>query len=122
MTGRLLTICEQSPDIGSKLTPFTAQLWLTRFVLLKQTQQFDLLERELSGFGMLDYPDVYYEYAPDLYPGRKGSMIPFSMRLLYAELPHYLKRSDEALDRLYFLAAVVERVRTILPLRLIHFR
>lgn len=38
-------------------------------------------------------------------------MIPFSMRLLHAELPHYLNRSGEALDRLYFLSAVVSRVR-----------
>ena len=111
MTGRLITLHEQI-----KLTPSSAQLWFTRFVLLKQTHQFELLERELSAFGMLDYPDVYFEHAPDLYPGRKGSIIPFSLRLLYAELPHHLKRSGEALDRLYFLAAVVERVTQIIPL------
>lgn len=47
-----------------------------RFVLLKQTRQFNLLERELAAFDRLDNPDVYFEHAPDLYPRRKGS---FSM-------------------------------------------
>ncbi|EUB54407.1 Tetratricopeptide repeat protein [Echinococcus granulosus] len=116
LTGRLLTICGFASDTGAKLTPFSSQLWLVRFVLLKQTRQFDLLERELAAFDRLDNPDVYFEHAPDLYPRRKvlsasiGSMIPFSLRLLHAELPHHLNRSGEALDRLYFLAAVVARV------------
>ncbi|KAL5106989.1 Trafficking protein particle complex subunit 12 [Taenia crassiceps] len=110
LTGRLLTTCGFASDAGAKLTPFSSQLWLARFVLLKQTQQFNLLERELALFDRLDNPDVYFEHAPDLYPRRKGSMIPFSMRLLHAELPHFVGQSGEALDRLYFLAAVVARM------------
>ncbi|KAM7534551.1 hypothetical protein Aperf_G00000116342 [Anoplocephala perfoliata] len=110
MTGRLLAACGYASETGAELTPYTAQLWLTRFVLLKQTQQFELLEKELAAFGRLDNPDVYFEHEPTTYRGRKGSMIPFSLRLLHAELPHYLKRSSEALDRLYFLSAVVSRM------------
>ncbi|VUZ52201.1 unnamed protein product [Hymenolepis diminuta] len=112
MTGRLLAACGHASETGAELTPFTAQLWLIRFVLLKQTQQYELLENELSTFDRLDNPDVYFEYDPIAYKGRKGSMIPFSLRLLHAELPHYLKRSSEALDRLYFLSAVVSRMIT----------
>ncbi|TNN22591.1 Trafficking protein particle complex subunit 12 [Liparis tanakae] len=33
-------------------------------------------------------------------------MVPFSMRLLHAELPQYLAKPQEALDRLYHLKTV----------------
>nr|CUU99480.1 hypothetical transcript [Hymenolepis microstoma] len=112
MTGRLLTASGHASETGAKLIPFTSQLWLIRFVLLKQTQQYEILENELGTFDRLDNPDVYFEHDPVTYKGRKGSMIPFSLRLLHAELPHYLKRSTEALDRLYFLSAVVSRMIT----------
>ena len=72
MTGRLLTAAGHGPEAGARLTPYTAQLWLTRFVLLKQTQQFELMEAEMAALDRLDNPDVYFEHAPHLYPGRKG--------------------------------------------------
>ncbi|VDO80426.1 unnamed protein product [Schistosoma curassoni] len=39
------------------------------------------------------------------------SIIPFSLRLLHAELPFNLNRTNEALDRLYYLLAIIGRVR-----------
>ncbi|KAH9277915.1 Trafficking protein particle complex subunit 12 [Echinococcus granulosus] len=72
LTGRLLTVCGFASDTGTRLTPFSSQLWLVWFVLLKQIQQFDLLERELAAFDRLDNPDIYFEHAPNLYPRRKG--------------------------------------------------
>lgn len=72
MTGRLLSACGYASETGAELTPYTAQLWLTRFILLKQTQQFELLENELFAFGRLDNPDVYFDYRPTTYRGRKG--------------------------------------------------
>lgn len=41
-----------------------------------------------------------------------GSMVPFGMRVLHAELPHYLGRSQEALDRLYYVLAIIQKVWT----------
>uniref|UniRef100_A0A5K3ESI6 TPR_REGION domain-containing protein n=1 Tax=Mesocestoides corti TaxID=53468 RepID=A0A5K3ESI6_MESCO len=114
LTHRLLTSYGHGFDkvgqTSARLTPLTAQLWLLRLSLLKRTQQYALMNQELEAFGTLDYPDVYYEHAPHLYPGRKGSMVPFALRLLYAEAPRFIERQSEALDRLYFLAAVVARL------------
>ena len=39
-----------------------------------------------------------------------GSMVAFGMRLLHAELPHHLGRSQESLDRLYYILAVTQKV------------
>lgn len=41
-----------------------------------------------------------------------GSMVPFSMRLLQAELPQYLAKTQEALDRLHNLRSVCLAVST----------
>lgn len=72
MTGRLLAARGHASETGAELIPFTAQLWLIRFVLLKQTQQYELLENELATFDRLDNPDIYFEYDPITYKGRKG--------------------------------------------------
>nr|CAH8863268.1 unnamed protein product [Trichobilharzia regenti] len=97
---------------GSVLTPYTAQIWLTRLALLVRTRNYELAERELATFQNLDAPNVYFEYTPELYPGRTGSIIPFSLRLLHAELPFHLNRPTEALDRLYYLHAIIVRIRS----------
>ncbi|BHF79039.1 Trafficking protein particle complex subunit 12 [Sparganum proliferum] len=114
LTHRLLTSCGhglgKTGQPSARITPYSAQLWLLRFGLLKQTKQYELMEREFAAFSNLDSPDIYFEYFPTLYPNRKGSIIPFSLRLLYAELPRLLDRKSEALDRLYYLSAVVLRL------------
>lgn len=113
LTRRLLTeagfLEEQG---GATLTPLTGQVWLTRLALLVRTQNYDLAERELASFQTLDAPNVYFEYVPEMYPNRTGSIIPFSLRLLHAELPFYLSRPEEALNRLYYLLDVINRIKT----------
>ena len=42
-----------------------------------------------------------------------GSMVSFAMRLLHADLPHLNGRSQETLDRLYYILAVVRKVTII---------
>ncbi|THD28987.1 Tetratricopeptide repeat protein 15 [Fasciola hepatica] len=112
VTYRLLSNWGYGEDQGGvALTPFTAQIWLTRFALLVRIRNYEVAERELNTFGTLDAPNVYFESSPDLYPGRSGSIIPFSLRLVHAELPFYLGRSEEALDRLYHLIATIGRIQ-----------
>ncbi|XP_056282368.1 trafficking protein particle complex subunit 12 isoform X2 [Pseudoliparis swirei] len=109
LTGRLLTAHGQGYGKAGQPTTHTTdslQLWFVRLALLTKLNLFQNAELECEPFGNLDHPDLYYEYYPSVYPGRRGSVVPFSMRLLHAELPQYLAKPQEALDRLYHLKTI----------------
>lgn len=109
LTGRLLTAHGQGYGKAGQPTSHTTdslQLWFVRLALLTKLNLFQNAELEFEPLGNLDQPDLYYEYYPTVYPGRRGSMVPFSMRLLHAELPQYLAKPQEALDRLHNLKTV----------------
>ncbi|OWF45748.1 trafficking protein particle complex subunit 12-like [Mizuhopecten yessoensis] len=116
LTGRLLTAAGQGSDNQGDTTPptqhtsHTLQLWFCRLSLLMKLKLYNIVESELQGFQNLDTPDLYYEFYPQIYPGRKGTIVSFGMRLLHAELPHYLGRSQEALDRLHYILAVTQKI------------
>ncbi|KAM9786437.1 trafficking protein particle complex subunit 12 [Syngnathus typhle] len=109
LTGRLLTAHGQGYGKAGQPTSHTAnslQLWFVRLALLVKLNLFQNAELEFEPFGDLDQPDLFYEFYPTVYPGRRGSMVPFSMRLLHAELPQHLAKPQEALDRLHILKSV----------------
>ncbi|XP_042356318.1 trafficking protein particle complex subunit 12 [Plectropomus leopardus] len=109
LTGRLLTAHGQGYGKAGQPTSHTTdslQLWFVRLALLTKLNLFQNAELEFEPLGNLDQPDLFYEYYPAVYPGRRGSMVPFSMRLLHAELPQYLAKPQEALDRLHNLKTV----------------
>ncbi|KAL0969286.1 hypothetical protein UPYG_G00225030 [Umbra pygmaea] len=113
LTGRLLTAHGQGYGKAGQPTSHTTdtlQLWFVRLALLTKLSLFPNAEMELDPFGNLDQPDLYYEYYPTTYPGRRGSMVPFSMRVLHAELPQYLAKPQESLDRLHSMRAVCQTI------------
>uniref|UniRef100_A0A7N4NLN8 Trafficking protein particle complex subunit 12 n=1 Tax=Sarcophilus harrisii TaxID=9305 RepID=A0A7N4NLN8_SARHA len=85
-------------------------LWFVRLALLVKLSLFQNAEMEFEPFGNLDQPDLYYEYYPHVYPGRRGSMVPFSMRILHAELQQYLGNPQESLDRLHNLKTICSKI------------
>ena len=64
--------------------------------------------KELSALGDLTGPSWTYEYHPSVYPGRAGSMVPFSLLLLSAMVPAFNEEFGEAARRLYALLALLE--------------
>ncbi|XP_071807713.1 trafficking protein particle complex subunit 12-like [Asterias amurensis] len=113
LTGMLLTSLNQGKGqagLPSKHTPRSFQIWLTRIALLIKLQQYSMAEVECEAFGNLDRPDIYFEYYPDLFPGRKGSMVPFSLRVLHAELPLYLGKHQDSLNRLYHVLDITSKI------------
>ncbi|XP_053681378.1 trafficking protein particle complex subunit 12 [Anopheles nili] len=116
LTARLLTIKQQGFGHAGhpvKHSPHSLQLWFTRLALLVKLGQYEIARVEAEPFESLANPDVFYEfYHPDMHSDRKGSMAPFSFRLLLAELPVYLGAPRLALDRLTELLAVVNQIQS----------
>lgn len=94
----------------SKHSPSSLQVWWIRLALLVKLRQFNVAEAEAAAFGDLDRPDLYYEYYPELYPGRGGSMAPWPLRLLLAELPSHCGRQVEGMNRLFRLLSTVRAI------------
>ncbi|KAM4772849.1 trafficking protein particle complex subunit 12 [Rhinophrynus dorsalis] len=113
LSGRLLTAHGQGYGKSGQPTSHTTdslQLWFVRLSLLMKLGLFQNAEMEFEAFKNLDQPDLYYEYYPHVYPGRRGSMVPFSMRVLHAELRQYLGNPQESLDRLHNMKTVCLKI------------
>ncbi|XP_056420067.1 trafficking protein particle complex subunit 12 [Hyla sarda] len=113
LSGRLLNAHGQGYGKSGQPTNHTTdslQLWFLRLSLLVKLGLFQNAEMEFEPFKNLDQPDLYYEYYPHVYPGRRGSMVPFSMRILHAELRQYLGCPQETLDRLHSMKAICLKI------------
>ncbi|XP_063170102.1 trafficking protein particle complex subunit 12 isoform X2 [Candoia aspera] len=113
LCGRLLTAHGQGygkSGLPTSHTTDSLQIWFVRLALLVKLGLYQNAEMEFEPFGNLDQPDLYYEYYPHVYPGRKGSMVPFSMRILHAELQQYLGNPQESLDRLHSMKTICTKI------------
>ncbi|XP_073905188.1 trafficking protein particle complex subunit 12 [Castor canadensis] len=113
LCGRLLTAHGQGygkSGLPTNHSTDSLQLWFVRLALLVKLGLFQNADMEFEPFGNLDQPDLYYEYYPHVYPGRRGSMVPFSMRILHAELQQYLGNPQESLDRLHRVKTVCSKI------------
>ncbi|XP_075161705.1 trafficking protein particle complex subunit 12-like isoform X2 [Haematobia irritans] len=114
LTGRLLTIYGQGYGrVGqpAKHSPHSLQLWFTRLALLIKLGEYELLQKEAEPFDRLNRPDVFFEFYPEMYPGKIGSIASFSFRLLLAEMPIYLGNPQMALDRLSELYVITNDIK-----------
>lgn len=93
-----------------QLNPQVLQIWFVRISLLVRLRMFSSAEAEINNFRDFESPDLYYQFYQKIYPGQEGSMVPFSFRLLHAELPQHNGNFNLTLDRLYSLLTKVKSV------------
>lgn len=97
-------------DIDPTYSPYSLQIWYLRIACLMKLKLFKEAEYELVQFQEFNKKQYFYEFHSEQYPCRKGSMIPFGLRMLNAELPHYLGRSDDSIQNLYKILSIVQNV------------
>jgi tetratricopeptide (TPR) repeat protein len=71
-------------------------------------RQFQIALHEFSDIGNFEDTKYRYESYPDLYPNRRGSFVPFSLRLIHAEIVS-LTNKERSLDPLYNLLALCQQ-------------
>ncbi|CAH0717639.1 unnamed protein product, partial [Brenthis ino] len=94
----------------TKHTPRSLQLWLTRFAVMCRIKLYEPLLKESEPFGDFSKPDMFYQFYPDAYENRTGSLVPFSLRLLISELPMHVGKPEDAMDRLYAMLDVIQQM------------
>ena len=94
----------------SKHSQSSLQIWLTRLSLLVKLKLFTIAETEAEPFGDLEKPDLFLQYYPEMYGGRQGSLAPWRMRLLLAQIPGFCGKCIESVDRLFRLLARVRKM------------
>ncbi|KAJ8978599.1 hypothetical protein NQ317_006887 [Molorchus minor] len=113
LTAKLLTIYGQGRGRAghpSKHSPHSLQLWFTRIALLIKTKAFNIASAEAEPFRQLDKPDLFYQFYPEMYGGRPGSIASFSFRLLLAELPMHCGKPKDSLAKLFSMLATIKQM------------
>lgn len=80
------------------------QLWNVRLGALVKLRLYQLASAELDKLGDLTRQEFTFEYHQGLFPGQSGSMIPFELRILWANLPGWMKHPHTSIERLTLLA------------------
>jgi len=95
----------------SKHSQSSLQIWFTRLALLVKLRLFTVAEAEADHFGDLDRPDVFFQYYPEMYGSdRRGSLAPWSMRLLLAQLPGLSGKHVLTTNKLFALLFAVRKL------------
>ncbi|KAK0416756.1 hypothetical protein QR680_012663 [Steinernema hermaphroditum] len=104
ITSQILTSLKQGFEQAGKPSMNTVEsfeVWACRFQLLLAVQKYQLLNEEISPFEELDAPDLYFQYRSSYASlGYKGSMIPFSMRLVHAEVLRFTPYPWKSMQRI----------------------
>lgn len=91
------------------------QLWFVRLALLVKLGLFQNAETEFEPFGNLDQPDLYYEYYPQTYPGRRGKALAVNVCAFACMLLRFAHNHASSASLIY---PVLENQRSSLAMRL----
>ncbi|CAG9770994.1 unnamed protein product [Ceutorhynchus assimilis] len=91
-------------------SPQSLQIWYIRIALLVKIKSFAVAQAEAQPFSQLEKPDIFYQYYPELYGNRTGSMASFNFRLLLAELPMICGKPKDSLRKLFCIWATIKRM------------
>ncbi|RNA21317.1 trafficking particle complex subunit 12-like [Brachionus plicatilis] len=93
-------------------TSFSLQIWFIRISILLKTKFFKEAEMELKQFDNFEKAEFFYQTKQ---PGQIGTFVPFGLRILNAELAHYMGNSNESVSNLYKILSIVKKILLDLP-------
>ncbi|KAJ5067702.1 trafficking protein particle complex subunit 12 [Anaeramoeba ignava] len=79
------------------------QIKLIQIIGLIKLELYSRAQDSLQKLGNLNSKQYFYETYPAKFPNRKGSFVPFTLRVLQAEFPYFQGDYDKALENLYTL-------------------
>jgi hypothetical protein len=87
------------------------EIWNCRFQLMMALKMHKLAFEEMATFGELDSPDLYFQYHPE-YKQKNyiGTLVPFNLRIIHAELPKYSAEMSKSYKRLCKLVENIESI------------
>uniref|UniRef100_A0A8C9ER84 Trafficking protein particle complex subunit 12 n=1 Tax=Pavo cristatus TaxID=9049 RepID=A0A8C9ER84_PAVCR len=111
LCGRLLTAHGQGyKKSGLPTNHTTDSLQVNSRISPCHKFQFKIALQMSSHAKILLTPVGYYMYYMCTFTGTFCSMVPFSMRILHAELPQYLGNPQESLDRLHSMKIICTKI------------
>lgn len=69
-----------------------------------------IASKEALAWDDLDRPDLYMQWYKELYGNKQGTLVPFSFRLILAELPQYTTSSNNVYKKLFEVLTCVKKV------------
>lgn len=87
------------------------EIWSCRFQLLMALKMYKLAYEEMALFGELDAVDLYLQYHNEYrQQNLSGTLVPFNLRLIHAEIPKYSAEMSKAHKRLSNLSETVQLI------------
>jgi tetratricopeptide (TPR) repeat protein len=80
---------------------------LCRLIAMTKLRMYQVAFNDFTDIGNFDDAKYRYDTYPDIYGNKRGSLVPFSLRILHAELPCYLGK-DPNMDNLNALLVWVQ--------------
>ena len=109
LTVALIRELNNKPELSQTEKLDFFQIWQTRIALLIKLAKYKEADNEARYFTDFEHPQFYRKDVE----GRVFTIVPFTFRVLLAELSSYCKRGDEALDKLVVLEEKLGQLKTI---------
>lgn len=115
LTGKLLENYgqgfNQKGKVPVKHSIHSLQLWYTRIGCLLKIGELDTVNEEMKPFDNFSNSDMFYQHQKSQFNIKYGSLVPFSFRLLMAELPLRFGKAREAITNLTELLKTATKIR-----------
>eukprot|EP01117_Protostelium_nocturnum_P003622 TRINITY_DN1489_c0_g2_i1.p1 TRINITY_DN1489_c0_g2~~TRINITY_DN1489_c0_g2_i1.p1 ORF type:complete len:427 (-),score=187.89 TRINITY_DN1489_c0_g2_i1:419-1699(-) len=104
----VIKLCDKCIANGMKYPHDLLQLKLCKIISLLKLRQYKAVSDEIDQLGSFDESPNTFQSYPQLYSNLFGSFVPFSLRVIKAQLPEFLKTGN-SLDEMFQLLSLCKK-------------